>query len=70
MMADKVEIWGKDRDVDDDEIAHAYPNLWAEVDRLFPELSSQERATVIELLIATCPSCHDAGRGCVCMRDE
>lgn len=69
-MIAEVEIWGDTKRIDVDEAVRAYPYLWEEIDRLFPELSPQDRATIVELMINTCSSCHDSGRGCVCCRDE
>ena len=47
-----------------------YPVLWMAVAQALSDLNVAEVATVVSLVVGTCPSCHANNYGCQCWNDE
>lgn len=53
-----------------EELVAVYPDLWSEAHRLLPELTPEQLARVVTLVVDTCDSCHAAGSHCRCWNDD
>jgi hypothetical protein len=47
-----------------------YPELWATVERDFPELGDFLKARIVSLVTGVCHHCYREASGCQCWNDE
>lgn len=52
------------------ELEAEYPNLWATINRHFPDLSPERQAIIGSLVLSTCHSCNNDDNNCQCWNDE
>lgn len=52
------------------EIEAEYPNLWATINKYFPDLPEDKQAIIGSIVMGTCHSCHNANKDCQCWNDE
>lgn len=46
------------------------PDLSANIERLLPGLTDDQKATVADLVVGTCKGCHEDDTDCMCWRDD
>lgn len=47
-----------------------FPELWLTVHNEFPQLTDDDRAKIVSLVVGTCGTCHSRGIRCHCWNDE
>jgi len=47
-----------------------YSYVWQKMDELVPNLNSEEKRRVIEIIASSCKSCFQDETGCQCWNDE
>lgn len=58
------------RELTPKEAENTYPDLWAVVNKMFPNVERRDRARIVGLVVDTCPHCYSDNKSCLCHRDD